>query len=98
MIFASIFYLTYIFCFCSAIYIYTIFQYQACVYQTQGQYERSNVLLTEMLQSEIARNILSMECISAVEKFQVVMKEKEQYVAHHVRIRLSLTRHALTYM
>ena len=26
--------------------------------------------------------------------FQVVMKEKEQYVAHHVRIRLSLTRHA----
>ena len=47
-----------------------------------------------MLQSEIARNILSFECISAVEKFQVVMKEKEQYVAHHVRIRLSLTRHA----
>jgi len=47
-----------------------------------------------MLQSEFARNILSVECISAVEKFQVVMKEKEQYVAHHVRIRLSLMHHA----
>jgi len=46
-----------------------------------------------MFQSEFARNILSVECISVVEKFQVVMKEKEQYVAHHVRIRLSLTRH-----
>ena len=82
------------FCSCPATYIYTVFQYQACVYQTQGQYERSNVLLTEMLQSEFARNILSVECISAVERFQVVMKEKEQYVAHHVRVRLSLTRHA----
>ena len=47
-----------------------------------------------MLQSEFARNILSVECISAIEKFQVLMKEKEQYVAHHVRIRLALTRHA----
>jgi len=54
--------------------IYTPFS-KACVYQTQGQYERSNVLLTEMLQSEFARNILSVEFISAVEKFQVVMKE-----------------------
>jgi hypothetical protein len=46
-----------------------------------------------MLQSKFARNILSVECISAVEKFQVVMKEKEQYVAHRVRICLPLTRH-----
>ena len=62
--------------------------------QTQAQYDRSHVLLTEMLQSEDAREILSLECISAVEKFQVVMKEKEQYVAYHVRLRVSLTRHA----
>jgi len=46
MIFARIFFLTEMkFCFCPATYIYTIFQYQACVYQTQGQYKRSNVLL-----------------------------------------------------
>jgi hypothetical protein len=49
-----------------------------------------------MLQTEAATSILSVECISAVEKFQVVMKEKQKYVAHHVRLGVSLTRHAAT--
>jgi hypothetical protein len=39
-----------------------------------------------MLQIEAARAILSVECISAVENFQVVMKEKQHYLAHHVKI------------
>jgi hypothetical protein len=77
-----------------ATYIYTVFQYQACVYRTQAQYDRSHVLLTEMLQTEVARAILSVECISAIEKFQVVMKEKQQYIAHHFRLGVSLIRHA----
>ena len=62
-----------------ATYIYTVFQYQACVYRTQAQYDRSHVLLTEMF---------------AIEKIQVVMKEKQQYIAHHVRLGVSLIRHA----
>ena len=49
-----------------------------------------------MLQTEAAKSILSVECISAVEKFQVVMKEKQKYIAHHVRLGISLTRHAAT--
>ena len=77
-----------------ATYIYTVFQYQACIYPTPGQYDRSHVLLTEMLQTEIACAILSVECISDVENFQVIMKEKQKYVAHHVRLSVSLTRHA----
>jgi hypothetical protein len=47
-----------------------------------------------MLQTDVARAILSVECISAVENFQVVMKEKQQYIALHVRLQVSLTRHA----
>ena len=47
-----------------------------CVYRIQAHYDRSHVLLSEMLQTEVARAILSVECISAVENFQVVMKEK----------------------
>ena len=50
-----------------ATYLYTVFQYQACVYRTQDQYDKSHVLLTEMLQTEDARAILSVECISAIE-------------------------------
>ena len=49
-----------------------------------------------MLQTEAARSILSVECISAVENFQVVMKEKQKYVAHHVGLGVSLTRHSAT--
>jgi hypothetical protein len=47
-----------------------------------------------MLQTDVALAILSVECISAVENFQVVMKEKQQYAAHHVRLDVSLTHHA----
>jgi len=47
-----------------------------------------------MLQTEAAHAILSVECISAVENFQVVLKENQQYIAHHVRLGVSLTRHA----
>jgi hypothetical protein len=79
-----------------ATYIYKVFQYQACVYQTQAQYNRSHVLLTEMLQSEQAREILSAECILAVEKFQVTMKDKEQCIAYHVRKDVSLSRNAVS--
>ena len=49
-----------------------------------------------MLQTEAAWSILSVECISAVENFQVVMKEKQKYVAHHGRLGFSLTRQAAT--
>ncbi len=38
-----------------ATYIYSIFQYQACVYHTKAQYDMSNTLLTEMLSTDIAK-------------------------------------------
>ena len=47
-----------------------------------------------MLQTEVACAILSVECISVVENFQVVTKEKQHYVAHHIRLGVSLTCHA----
>jgi hypothetical protein len=47
-----------------------------------------------MLQSEQASKTLSAECILAVKKFQVTMKDKEQYIAYHVRKDVSLSRNA----
>jgi hypothetical protein len=49
-----------------------------------------------MLQTEAAKSILSVECISAVEKIQVVIKEKQKYVAHHFGLGFSLIEHAAT--
>jgi hypothetical protein len=47
-----------------------------------------------MLQSDQARETLSAECILAVEKFQVTIKDKEQYIAYHVRKDVSLSHNA----
>ena len=60
-------------------YIYTVFQYQACVNRTQAQYDRSHVLLTEMLQTEVARAILSVECIYARVETKQGMKQLEYH-------------------
>ncbi len=61
------------------------------MHQTKAQYDRSHVLLSEILQTEQARKILSAECILAVEKFQVTIKDKEQYIAYHFRKDVSLS-------
>jgi len=65
--------------------IYSVFQYQACVNRTQAHYDRSHVLLTEMLQTEAARAILSVECNSAVENFSSSKKRvKKQLLCKDV--------------
>ncbi len=51
--------------------MYGIFQHQACVYQTKAQYDRSNMILTEMLSSPLCRDVLCNDCIKANEKFSV---------------------------
>jgi hypothetical protein len=60
-----------------AIYIYGIFQHQACVYQTKAQYDRSNMILTEMLSSSLCQDVLSNDCTKAIEKFSVPLSKKE---------------------
>ncbi len=69
-----------------ATYIYSVFQYQACVYRTQDKYDKSHIILTEMLQTEDARAILSGECISAIEKFQVIMNSPVRFRSQMIEI------------
>ena len=79
-----------------AIYIYGIFQHQACVYRTKSQYDRSNAILTEMLSSHKCRDELSLQCIQAIEKFQCTMIDKEQYLAFHFRKTITMSFDAMT--
>jgi hypothetical protein len=62
----------------SNIYFYGIFQHQPCVYQTKGQYDGSNTILTEMLSSPLCQDVLSNDCIKAIEIFLCSMIKKEQ--------------------
>ena len=77
-----------------SLYIQCLIYIPSDIYIHRNPIPRSHVVLTEMLQTKVARAILSVECISAVEMFQVVMREKQQYIAHLVRLGVSLTCHA----
>ncbi len=74
-----------------ATYLYKKFQYQACVYQTKTQYDRSSEILTEMLCLQWCQDSLSPEHIKVIEKFQANMKKKENYLAFHIRFKISMS-------
>ncbi len=79
-----------------ASYIYGIFQHQACVYQTKAQYDRSNMILTDMLSSPWCEKNLSTDCIKAIDKFQCTMIEKETYLLFYLRKTISMSFDAMT--
>ncbi len=79
-----------------ASYLYTIFQYQTCVYWTKDQYDRSHEILSEILKSKRCKDSLSHECIHVIEKFQTSMKKKENYLAFYVRSKISMSFDAMT--
>ena len=77
-------------------YIYGVFQQQTCVYRTKAQYDRSHQLLSQMILSPASREVLSSECINAIQKLQMTMKEKEQYLAFYVRVSIPMSFDAMT--
>jgi hypothetical protein len=77
-------------------YVYSGFQHQACVYRTKAQYVRSNVLLTDMVSSSLCHDVLSADCIKAIEKFQMTMVEKKQHLAFHVCVQIPMSFDAMT--
>jgi hypothetical protein len=79
-----------------ASYLYTIFQYQTCVYWTKDQCDRLHEILSEMLKSKRCKDSLSDECIHVIEKFQTSMKEKENYFAFYVWSKISKSFDAMT--
>ncbi len=77
-------------------YIYAIFQHQVCVYCTKEQYDRSHELLSKMLVSGMCTKTLFLECINAIQQFQIVIKEKEYYLAFYVYSQISMSFDAVT--
>ncbi len=67
-----------------------------CVYRTKQQYDQSHGLLLEMLVSEMCIKTLSTVCINAIQQFQIVMKEKECYLAFYVHSTISMSFDAMT--
>ena len=76
--------------------MYGIFQHQACVYRTKAQYDRTNLILTEMLSSPLCQDVLSNDCFKAIETFQCSMIKKVTYLAFNVRKIISVSFDAVT--
>ncbi len=66
------------------------------MYQTKAQYGRSNMILTEMLSSPLCQDVLSNDCIKAIEKCQCSMIKKDTYLAFYVRKTISMSFDAMT--
>jgi hypothetical protein len=49
-----------------------------------------------MLNSKRCKDSFSDECIKMIEKFQTSMKEKENYLAFHIRLKISMSFDAMT--
>ncbi len=79
-----------------ASYLYTIFQFPACVHRTKDQYDRSHEILSELLKSKRCKDCLADECIHMIEKFQTSMKEKENYLAFYMQSKFSMSFDAMT--
>jgi hypothetical protein len=79
-----------------ASYLYTIFQYQTCVYWTKDQYDRSHDFFSEILKSKQGKDCLSDDCIHMIEKFQTTMKEKENDLDFYIWSKISMSFDAMT--
>ena len=77
-------------------YVYSVFQHQSCVYRTKAQYDRSNVLLTDMSSSSLCCDVLSADCIKAIENIQMTMVDKEKYLAFHAHVQIPISFDAIT--
>jgi hypothetical protein len=54
------------------------------------------MILTEMLSSPLYQDVLSNDCIKAIEKFQCSMIKKETYLAFYVRKTIYMSFDAMT--
>ncbi len=66
------------------------------MYRTKAQYDRSNLILAEMLSSPLCQDVLSKDCIKAIEKLQCSMIDKETYLAFYVQKNISMSFDAMT--
>ncbi len=79
----------------SNIYLWDIPTSGLCVH-TKAQYDRSNLILTEMLSSPLCQDVLSKDCIKAIEKLEGFMIDKETYLAFYVWKTISMSFDAMT--
>jgi hypothetical protein len=71
--------------------LYRLFMDQACVFENQYQYARSNAALTDVLTRLLQDGSINQNTKDAIENFQSKMSGKERYLAFWVRKSVCMT-------
>jgi hypothetical protein len=66
------------------------------VYRTKAQYDRSNMILTETLSSPGCQDLLSNDCIKAIENFQCSMIKNKTHLAFFAQKTISMSFDTMT--
>ncbi len=65
--------------------LYKVFISQACVYELQIQYRKSNEILTNVIQRLYSDNVINQQLKEAIENYQVKITGKQRYFAFYCR-------------
>jgi hypothetical protein len=65
--------------------IYQLFMHQACMFENKSQYEKSNNILTSVINEALKKHHIGKDLYKAISQFQVQLNEKTSYLAYWAR-------------
>lgn len=80
----------------TAVFLKNCFMRQCNTYATKAQYDRSNVFISEWLRDPLTVYMLDKELVECLQSYQANLMSKEQYLAHHVRVKITMCADAMT--
>ena len=75
---------------------YRVFISQACVYESQIQYRKSNEILTNVVRGLYTDNVINQQLKEAIETYQVKITGKQRYFAFYCRKTIPMSFDAMT--
>ena len=82
--------------YCSAEFLKNFFIRQCNTYVTKAQYDRSHEILSEWLSNPYTVYVLDVALVEQIKMFQAHLMSKEKYLAHHIRVNITMCADAMT--
>jgi len=76
--------------------VYKLFMHQACVYENKSQYVKSHSTLTDVIAKVYADGLITQQLKEAIERYQVKMSTKEDFLAYYIRRTVIMSYDAMT--
>jgi hypothetical protein len=70
--------------------------HQACVYENKSQYVKSHSILTDVIAKVYANGSITQQLKESIERYQVKISTKEEFLAYYIRRKISMSYDAMT--